>query len=163
MADNVTTEELEQALSDLASEMGLSVKEYVESLGYATVADLQASNEGLQAQITAITELDADNGAESLAEKIKAIHDVVSNEDGVVQEILNKILENKQAILDEVSRATAAEAELGQSIADLKAYADSKVLQASSMDICGIANKFRQGLGLADADCTAADGDGATL
>ncbi len=116
MADNVTTDELEQALQDLASEMGLSVKEYVESLGYATVAELQAAEANLQAQITAITELDADNGAESLAEKIAAINAVISDENGAIQNILGKILENKQAILDEVTRATAAEEALQSQI-----------------------------------------------
>jgi len=278
MADNVTTDELEQALQDLASEMGLSVKEYVESLGYATVAELQAAEANLQAQITAITELDADNGAESLAEKIAAINAVISDENGAIQNILGKILENKQAILDEVTRATAAEAalqsqitananktasneaaitsivskanelkeaqdavnadvenrlssvestietlkgdtaetvagldervtgvektlndttdedgnlvkgvvtrlsdveakvdanevkrvqELEQAVEELKAYSDARDLKASSMDICGIGNKFRASLGLAARDCaggtSGGDGDGAVI
>jgi len=144
MADNVTTEELEQALQDLATEMGLSVKEYVESLGYATVADLQASNEGLQAQITAITELDAENGAESLAEKIKAIHDVVSDEDGVVQQILNKILENKQAIADETARATGVEADLQNQITANLNKANSNETALSNLNDTVVANKTAQ-------------------
>ena len=137
MADNVTTEELEQALKDLANSMGLSVKEYVESLGYATVEDLVASKADLQAQITAITELDADNGAESLAEKIAAINAVVSDEDGVVQNILGKILENKQAILDETNRATDAEAGLqSQVTASLnKANANTTALENLSTKV----------------------------
>lgn len=111
MADNVTTDELEQALIDLAESMGLSVVEYVQSLGYSTTAELLAAQTGLQDQIDAITEI-SDNGVQSLAEKIQAINEVISNGDGEIQAILTKILENKQLIVDETARATAAEANL---------------------------------------------------
>ncbi|MEA1916864.1 MAG: hypothetical protein U9N42_04965 [Campylobacterota bacterium] len=111
MADNVTTEDLELALQDLASSMGLSVAEYVQLQGYATVAELTASISGVQAQITAITEME-DNGVESLAEKVKAINDVLVDENGVIQAIFTKIQENKQLVLDETARATGVEADL---------------------------------------------------
>jgi len=150
MADNVTTDELEQALQDLASEMGLSVKEYVESLGYATVAELQAAEANLQAQITAITELDADNGAESLAEKIAAINAVISDENGAIQNILGKILENKQAILDEVTRATAAEAALQSQItANANKTASN---EAAITSIVSKANELKEAQDAVNAD-----------
>ena len=112
MAENVTTEDLEIALSDLAESMGLSTVEYVQSLGYATVAEVTAQGSDFQTQLNAITELDADNGAESLAEKIKAINDVLVDENGVIQAIYTKIQENKQLVVDETARATAVEAGL---------------------------------------------------
>jgi len=144
MADNVTTDELEQALQDLANEMGLSVKEYVESLGYATADELLASKTDLQAQITAITELDADNGAESLAEKIAAINAVVSDEDGVVQNILAKILENKQSILDESARATDVEADLQSQITSNLNKTNSNETALSNLADTVSANKSAQ-------------------
>jgi len=111
MADNVTTDELEQALQDLASEMGLSVVEYVQSLGYSTVGELNAAVSGVQSQIDAITEI-SDNGVESLAEKIKAIDEVITNSDGSIAQILTLIQENKQLVVDETARATGVEADL---------------------------------------------------
>lgn len=112
MADNVTSEELETALSDLAESMGLSTVEYVQSLGYATVEEVTAQGGEFQAQLDAITELDADNGAVSLAEKIKAINDVLVDEDGILPAIYTKIQENKQLAVDETARASGVEADL---------------------------------------------------
>lgn len=116
MAFNVHTTELETALSQLATSMGMSVVEYVQSLGYSTSAQLTSAVTGVQAQIDAITELDGSNGAESLAEKIAAIDAVLSDENGVIQNILTKILENKQLVVDETARATTAEADLQSQI-----------------------------------------------
>ena len=97
MANNVTTTELELALQQLAQAMGLSVVEYVQSLGYATVEDISLSITAIQAQIDAITELDDTNGAESLAEKIKAINDILATDAGAIEGILTQLLENKTA------------------------------------------------------------------
>lgn len=207
MPNNVITSELESTLQELATGMGLSVKEYVESLGYATVEELQESHSNLQEQITAIVELDATNGAVSLAEKIAEIDAVISDETGAVQNILSKILENKQAILDEVLRATQAEAdlqsqitandsritsvvesvttakseaiqtandytdtkasEIEQAIENLRTSVDERELQLSSIDVCGIGNRFRMSLGLVNKVCDDAGsedtGDGTVI
>ena len=113
---NVTTQELQTALEQLASNLGLSVKEFVESLGYAKSTDLNTAVADLQNQINAITELDANNGATSLAEKIRDIEAVLSDENGVVQAIYSQIQANKQALNDEVTRATTAETDLQNQI-----------------------------------------------
>jgi len=125
MAENITTTELETALQNLAEQQGLSVVEYVQSLGYATVSAVETSVSGLQAQITSIVELDAENGVESLAEKIKAINSVVTDENGVVQSILTKILENRNLITNETARATKAELVLNSKIDANKSATDS--------------------------------------
>lgn len=236
MADNVTTEELELALEQLAEGMGLSVVEYVNSLGYATVSEVGTHVSDLQGQIDAIIELDAENGVESLAEKVAAINAVLSDENGVIQAIYTKIQENTAAIGAETARATGVEADLQSQItgnttaltaltnrvavteADLailkgddtvvgsvanliktereraeaaesdlqaqitaitggeagsisdvlqqaKDYSDANKLKAASMDMCKIGNKFRFGLGLADATCggTEPEGDGLVI
>lgn len=185
MSDNVTTDDLETALQQLADEMGLSTVEYVQSLGYATVADVAADVTNLQSQITAIVELDGEDGVESLAEKVQAINDVLSDENGVIQAIYTKIQENATAIADETTRATGVEADLQsqinnisggatgsstdfeerlsdveQAVEDAKAYSDANDLKAASMDICSIGNKFRQSLGLADNVCDSEDASG---
>lgn len=109
---NPVTEELQVALQGMANSLGMSLVEYVQSLGYATTAGVQSEVDSLQSQITAIVEIDGANGAESLAEKIAAINEVLSSESGELQAIYTKIQENKQLVLDETARATAAEAAL---------------------------------------------------
>ncbi len=112
MPRNTVTEELQQALQQIASNLGMSVVEYIQSLGYATATNVQTNVDSLQSQITAIVEIDGANGAESLAEKIAAINEVLSSESGELQAIYTKIQENKQLVLDETARASAAEAAL---------------------------------------------------
>lgn len=255
MADNVTTEELELALLDLAESMGQSVVEYVQGQGYETVEQVNSKIASVQSQINAIVAIDEGDGVETLAEKIAAINAVLSDDNGVIQQIYTKILENKQSVLDEVTRATAAEAalqaqitanaaktvanesaittlngasdvvgsvankiktetdrataaeaslqaqidtltggatgslgdlagrvtdvetavaaeaatraqEIIDTLAAAKAYTDANVLKASSMNICGLKNKFRTALGLADVTCggdTPDGGDGAVI
>ncbi|MDO8454087.1 MAG: hypothetical protein Q7S59_05905 [Sulfurimonas sp.] len=125
MAENITTTELELALQNLAEQQGLSVVEYVQSLGYATASAVETSVSGLQAQITSIVELDSENGVESLAEKIKAINSVITDENGVVQSILTKILENRNLITNETARATNAELVLNSKIDANKSATDT--------------------------------------
>ena len=111
MADNVTTTELETALQELATGMGLSVVEYVQGLGYSTTTELATAITGVQGQINAITELDANNGAESLAEKIAAINAVLTD-GGQIANIISLINANSAAIASEEARAIAAETAL---------------------------------------------------
>lgn len=153
MADNVTTTDLEVALQQLASQMGLSVVEYVESLGYSTVTELLAKEAGLQAQIDAITELDGDNGVVSIAEKVKAINDTLTD-NTVVDNIISQILANKQAVLDEKARAEGVEAGLQTQITTNKNKTDSNETArlALGVKVDGI-----------DARLTTAEGEIATL
>lgn len=102
MADNVTTQELEDALNQLAESMGVSVKEYVQAQGYSTVEELTNAISNVQSQIDAIVTIDDSDGVETLAEKIKNLNAVLSNDAGELQNILDLIEQNSQAIQDAV-------------------------------------------------------------
>jgi chromosome segregation ATPase len=97
MATTVTTEELQSALEELAQQMGVSVREYVLSLGYATVEDVQKDLDSIRSQISAITEMD-DNGVESLAEKLAKLQELLNNDEGVVQGLIDQINVNSNSI-----------------------------------------------------------------
>jgi len=100
MAQNVTTEQLQKALEQLAAAQGKSVREYIQSQGFAKEADVQARINEVLAKIDAITKIDENDGVESLAEKINAIQDLLNSEEGVVQEILDRLTKNEQAVTD---------------------------------------------------------------
>ncbi|MGE4510081.1 MAG: hypothetical protein AB7D43_03160 [Sulfurimonadaceae bacterium] len=178
MADNVTTEQLELALQQLANQMGLSTVEYVQSLGYETVAEVQTKVNALQTQIDAIVTIDENDGVETLAEKIELLNALLAAEEGATQEILTRLTNIETAIAglaDIEARLAALETAGGAVSTDVQAaidaakaeaittaatYTDANVLKASSMDICLIANSFRAGLGLALIDCSAQAGGG---
>ena len=157
MADNVTTDELQQALQNLATILGTSTKEYVEGQGFAKDADLQAAVANLQSQITAITELDENDGAVSLAEKIKQIEAVLSNDEGVVQAIYSLIQQNQAAINDEVTRATGVEADLQSQITATanKANSNETAISANASEIAGVKGR----MDAAEATLTTLTGD----
>lgn len=139
MAENVTTTELEVALQQLAEQMGLSTVEYVQSLGYETVAEVQAKVDTLQGQIDAIVTIDAEDGIETLAEKIELLNTALNSEEGASEAIL--------------TRLTTAENDIDALEAQITILQDS-ALKASTLDICLIANSFRSGLNLDLVACT---------
>ena len=96
---NVTTEELQKQLEALAEGMGTNVREYVQSQGFADEQEVLSRFNEVNKKIDAITEMD-DNGVESLAEKIKSLKDLLANEDGVVQGLVDKINANAKGIED---------------------------------------------------------------
>ncbi|NOQ31685.1 MAG: hypothetical protein GQ570_11240 [Helicobacteraceae bacterium] len=93
---NMTKEQMEAKLHELAGLMGMSVTEYVTGLGYATVGDVELAVKELDDRIHAITELE-DNGEISLAEKVAQINAVLST-DGTIENILSLVNGNKSAI-----------------------------------------------------------------
>jgi len=124
---NVTTEELETALQDLADGMGLSVKEYVEA-GYLDLTtygqDKAAIEAKLQANtdaISAITEMD-DNDVESMAERIAKINAVLSDSDSG----------ELQGILDLINVNIADIAGLRTDVTGLRTDVDAAVAQGNS-------------------------------
>jgi len=111
MADNVTSDDLEKALSDLAESMGLSVKEYVEG-GFLDLTTYNEAQSAVIARLDAIDVIDAEDDVETIAEKLIAINKVLSDDDGVLQNILNMINDNQSQIVTESDRAKGVEAGL---------------------------------------------------
>ena len=104
MADNVTTEDLDTAIQNLAESMGISTKEYVEG-GFLDLTTYGTDKTAIEALIAANTEAmriateQDDDGVQSWAEKIVAINAVLSDaENGELQNILDKINVNTSAI-----------------------------------------------------------------
>jgi len=93
MADNVTTDDLEKALQQLAEGMGLSVKEYVEA-GFLDKTTYGQDKAAILARLDAIDAVNAEDDIDSLAEKVIAINKVLSNDDGALQGILDLIKVN---------------------------------------------------------------------
>ena len=111
MADNVTTEDLEKALQDLAESMGISVKEFVEG-GFIDKTTYGEDKAAIIARLDAIDTIDADDDIESIAEKLASIRKVLSDDEGALQGILNLIKDNQAAIVSESDRAKSVEAGL---------------------------------------------------
>ena len=103
MADYATSEELQIELENLAEELGISVSEAlaivtgriddnvtaIEALNTATASNASA--------IEAITEM-SDNGVQSIAEKLKALNDMFTEDDTLATDVLNRIATNATAI-----------------------------------------------------------------
>ena len=90
MADNVTTQELEDKLTALADAMGISVKEYTEA-GFLDLTTYGQDKKSILARLDAIDSIDADDGVDTIAEKIIAFNKVLSDKDGALQNILELI------------------------------------------------------------------------
>jgi hypothetical protein len=132
MADNVTTEELESALSDVLLIAGQDTVEYVESLDLASHTDLNTVKDAIQAQIDAqtailesITETDPDNGTTSIQELLNSLKALLSDEDGLV-DVLTKIQENN-------SKIDTAKAELQTQLDDNAAAIASNVSSVTGL------------------------------
>lgn len=99
----VTAEELQLELEGLAEELGISVSEAL-----AIVTGRIDTNDGLIAGLTtavasnasaieAITEME-ENGVQSLAEKVKALNDMFTENGDLATDVLNRIAANTTAI-----------------------------------------------------------------
>jgi len=140
MADNVTTDELQQALVDLATSMGLSVKEYVEG-GFLDLQTYGTDKAAIIARLDAIDKIDAADGVETLAEKIAAFNQVLSNDEGQLQEIVNLITANSASITAESDRAQAAEAQIAGRVDVVEASAASNAQNITNLSNTVAANK----------------------
>ncbi len=116
MADNVTTEELEDALQELAEQMGLSVKEYVEG-GFLDLTTYGQDMASVVSRLDAIDVVDSEDDIESLAEKIIAVNKVLSDDDGALQGILDLINVNKADIAGLVTTTDGLRTDVNTAIA----------------------------------------------
>jgi len=97
MASNVTTEELEQALKDLAEGMGLSVKEYVEG-GFLNLTTYGTDKAAMIARLDALDVIDSADGVETLAEKVVTLNAIFTENGNLATDVLNRIAANTAAI-----------------------------------------------------------------
>jgi len=111
MADNVTTQELEDALVSVLEIAGSDSKEYIDGLDLANHTDLQAAKDELLVLINqnsglleSILETDPDNDSVSIQELLNSLKALLSDDNGLV-DVLTKIQENSDAV-------NAAKAEL---------------------------------------------------
>jgi len=143
MAQNVTTEQLQKALEQLAAQQGQSVHEYVQSQGFAKEADVQAKLNDVLGKINAITKIDADDGVESIAEKINTIQELLNKEDGAVQQILDKITANEKAISDNSTKIDNNFKLLSDAINALKTSVNTNVsdIKALKTDVASVTKK----------------------
>ena len=96
MADYVTSEELQTELENLAEELGISVKEALDLIKADITTNAQGIADAMTAinantdAINAITEMD-DNGVQSIAEKLKSLNDMLSNDGELATDLLEKV------------------------------------------------------------------------
>jgi hypothetical protein len=139
----MTAQDMQNEIEGLALELGLSVdealnllKNYVDSadaaLGgridasEALISALRADTDANAAAITAITEM-SDNGVESLAEKVKALNDMFTEDGDLATDVLNRIANNASAIATETTNRQADTANLQAQInADKQDLVDYK-------------------------------------
>lgn len=118
MAQNVTTEQLQEALEQLSQQLGINVHDYVQSQGFADQVEVAKQFTEVNEKINAITELD-DNGVESLAEKIKELQGLLNGEGETVQNILDKLAANEKSISDVKNELEKSVSSLNDSVASL--------------------------------------------
>ena len=97
MADNVTTQELETALQDLATGLGLSVKEYVEG-GFLDLTTYGTDKAAIVARLDALDVIDGADGVDTLAEKVVALNAIFTENGNLATDVLNRIAANTTAI-----------------------------------------------------------------
>jgi len=164
MASNITTDDFNTVLAEMAKQLGISNAEYIQSLGYENKEEVAAKVAGVQSQIDAIIEMDDVDGVESLAEKIKIINGVLS-EDGAIQDIVTKLNENKAAIEAEVAARTAAvsdvDAKANQAISGN--VSNSNAIEALTSKVAGNKEASESAFNLLGARVTVNEGQLATL
>jgi len=134
----VTTAELQLELQNLAQGLGISVQEllanYVDLNTYQI--DTAAINTTLASygqRLDAIDVIDANDNVVTLAEKVKALNDMFTQNGNLATDVLNRIAANATAIASETTRATAAEAALASRL-----DTDEATLAANTTAINGL-------------------------
>jgi hypothetical protein len=94
---NNNTTMFKALLEQLAQSMGLSVVEYVQG-GFVDLTTYGQDKASILARLDAIDVVDSGDSVETLAEKIIAINEVLSNDQGELQGILDLITTNTNAI-----------------------------------------------------------------
>jgi chromosome segregation ATPase len=172
MADYVTSEEMLLELKKLAKVIGVGVSElYTELDGEITVnrdainaavAEINAVKTRMasaESRLDAIDVIDENDNITSIAEKVKTLNNILSEDGTLAADVLQRIASNNEAIgklttdlADEVARATQAEGNLGERVDDLEAGLSTAnaSIQANATEISGVkalaqANEVKRG------------------
>jgi len=133
MALNVTTQNLQTLLQQLAQSQGKAIHDYIQAQGFASQVELETKIADVLSKIDAITKIDDSDNVESLAEKIQAIQDVLNSEEGVVQEILDRLTTNEQAISDLNDKVDNNYSLISQALSTLKTSVDKNTADISDV------------------------------
>ena len=108
----VTSDELQAQLEQLAQDLGVSVQELLAS--YYTKGEIDATISGITSRLDAIDVIDDSDGVETLAEKIKAVNELLTDPDNqsLATDLLDRISANAADIAAEATRAASVEAGL---------------------------------------------------
>jgi len=164
MADTVTSEELQQQLEQLAEDIGVGVGQLVGALQGNidnNTGKIDVNSEAIKAMMSrldAIDVIDGEDDVDSIAEKIKTLNEMLSNDGTLATDLLQRIADNKAAVnalaadlQTENKRATDAEAAILEKVDANKAIADANASTLSSLKDTVTANKAAIDGKIADA------------
>ena len=148
----VTSQELQTQLEQFASDLGVSVQELLTS--YYTKGEIDSTIAGITSRLDAIDVIDATDGVDTLAEKIKAINDLLTDptNNSLATDILNRISTNASDIATEASRAQTAEAAI-----QVKVDANTNNISQNASDIATLNSTVTNNKAALDAADAALD------
>jgi len=161
----VTSLELQTQLEQLAQDLGVSVQELLTS--YYTKGEIDTTINSITSRLDAIDVIDANDGIDTLAEKIKTINDLLTDPSNqtLATDLLNRITTNDANIAAEATRATSVEAGLRADVDTANAGVTQNAADIASLNSTISANSAASDAADAalDARVTATEGDIVTL
>lgn len=166
----VTSQDLQIELENLAEELGISVSEALAVItgkidtNKTAIETLTASVGANATAIESITEM-ADNGVESLAEKVKALNDIFKEDETLATDILNRIATNATATganAVEIEALKVAEANIEARVTALETKVDNNNI-AVNTSISNLETKVDSNKAVMDANKILADKNKADL
>jgi len=160
----VTSEDLQKQLENLAEELGISVSEALAVItskidtNKSAIETLTASVSTNAQAIESITEM-ADNGVESLAEKVKALNDMFKEDDTLATDVLNRIAANATATganSTEIEALKTAKDNIEARVSDLETKVDNNNVAVNN-SISSLEDKVNSNKSIMDANKVLAD------
>jgi len=164
MATNVTTTELETALNELATGLGLSVKEFVEG-GFLDLATYNVDKSAVLARLDAIDVVNGVDGVNTLVEKMTQLDAIFTENGSLATDVLNRITANATATQAVATDLAALDAKLVAEQAVQDANIAKNASDITTLGTTVAANKTASDAADAvlDGRITATEGDLTTL
>jgi len=161
----VTSAELQAQLEQLANDLGVSLQEILAA--FYTKGEIDTTVAGITSRLDAIDVIDATDGVETLAEKVKAINALLTDpaNNTLATDLLNRIATNASGLSAEATRATAAEAALQSAIDTNSNGVAQNASNITNLAVTVSDNKSATDLAISDMGdrVTATEGDLTTL